>query len=173
MKAWVVALDWKLVFSILIPGALVVVGWFAGSWLTSRREFKARRRDARVKGLETAFMRLADSANRDPTPEVMQNLETFVSELQLYGTPQQVRLTRKMVEAYLSTQPSVSFDALLEDLRDSLRKELQLESLDGLDGIKGIAWLRFQRPNAVAPPAPPAVSASPADLAADQTQQGG
>jgi hypothetical protein len=167
METWIIAdaagngssLDWKLILSILIPGVLVILGWFIAHFLTSKREFKARRREARVKGLEAAYMRVASSSNREMTEEVMEKLETFVSEIQLYGTPRQVQLTRKLVADYVSKIPLVSFDSILEDLRDSLRKELQLEPVDTLDGIKGISWLRFARPNS-SPSVLPSVSAS-------------
>ena len=174
METWIIAdaagkgssLDWQLILSILIPGIIVIAGWFIANGLTSKREFRARRREARVKGLEAAYMRVATSSNRELTEEVMEKLETFVSEIQLYGTPKQVQLTRKLVNDYVSKTPVVSFDAILEDLRDALRKELQLEPVDTLDGIKGISWLRFGRPNAGQQPVP-SVSASPASEASE------
>jgi hypothetical protein len=173
METWIVAgaaengssLDWKLILSILIPGIIVIVGWFIAHWLTSKRDFRARRREARVQGLEAAYIRVASYANRDLTEEVMEKLETFVSEIQLYGTPRQVQLTRRLVVDYVAKKPAISFDAILEDLRDALRKELQLERVDTLDGVKGIAWLRFARP--IGSPPAPTVSASSASESPD------
>ncbi|HEV8107174.1 MAG TPA: hypothetical protein VGP97_06585, partial [Burkholderiales bacterium] len=91
-------IDWKLVATVGIPGALVVAGWFFVHLLNARRDLAQRKREARLKALETAYIRLADSANRPLTDEILDELELFVSEIQLYGTPRQVELMGKVVE---------------------------------------------------------------------------
>ena len=70
----------------------------------------------------------------------MDDLETFVSEIQLYGTPRQIQLMSEMVEAFKKPNPIVSYDAILADLRDSIRKELNLEPIPG-----PVWWFRFDR----------------------------
>lgn len=133
-------MDWRLALTIGIPGALVVAGWFLVHWLNSRRDRVIRRRDARVRGLETAYLRLAKSSNRAKyTDEMMDEFESFVSEIQLYGTPRQVELMGRIVEGF-KAGGVVDFDPLLKDLRDELRRELNLEAVNG-----EIWWLRFGR----------------------------
>lgn len=130
-------MDWKLLATIGIPGAVVVAGWFFAHWLTSRRELATRKREARLKALEAAYMRIASSSNRDLTPESKEKFETFVAEIQLYGTPHQIQLMQQMVEAF-KAGGDVSHDAILADLRDTIRAQLELESVAG-----SVWWLRF------------------------------
>ena len=70
----------------------------------------------------------------------MDDIETFVSEIQLYGTPRQIQLMTEIVEGFKKTPNVVSYDAILKDLRDTIRKELSLEPISG-----EIWWLRFDR----------------------------
>jgi hypothetical protein len=126
-----------------IPGTLVVLGWFFAHSLTARRELASRRREARLKALEAAYMRLATSSNRNLSPELIEKLETFVSEIQLYGTPRQVILMGELVETFKNMKPGipVPLDVLLADLRDTIRAELKLEPLAG-----NVWWLRLKLP---------------------------
>jgi hypothetical protein len=133
-------IDWKLVATVGIPGALVVAGWFFVHLLNARRDLAQRKREARLKALETAYIRLADSANRPLTDEILDELELFVSEIQLYGTPRQVELMGKVVEGLKVPNNPVDFNPLLMEILDSIRRELRLESLKG-----GVWWFRFNR----------------------------
>ena len=84
-------------------------------------------------------MRLATSHNRPVSEEILDKMEVFVSEIQLYGTPRQIQLMMEIVEG-LKKNNSVSYDAILADLRDTVRKELNLELVSG-----PVWWLRFDR----------------------------
>jgi hypothetical protein len=135
------SVDWRFVATIGIPAILVVVGWFFVHRLNAQRDLLIRRREARLKALEAAYIRIATSSNRPQlTEEMMEKIETFVSEIQLYGTPHQIQLMTKIVEEFKKSNNIVSFDALLADLRDTIRKELKLESVSG-----PIWWLRLNR----------------------------
>ena len=133
-------LDWKLIATVGIPTAVVVVGWFFGHWLNARRDLAIRKREARLKALEAAYMRLATSSNRPLTEKSMDDIETFVSELQLYGTPRQIQLMTEIVEGFKKPNNTISYDAILADLRDTIRKELELEPISG-----AVWWLRLNR----------------------------
>ena len=133
-------MNWTLVASIGIPSALVVAGWFFAHWLSARRQLAARRREARLKALEAAYMRLATSSNRELTNELIDKLETFVSEIQLYGTPKQIALMGKIVETFKVPGAVVPYDAILIDLRNTIRNQLQLEPVAG-----DVWWLRLPR----------------------------
>jgi hypothetical protein len=111
-----------------------------------------------MKGLETAYMRLAMSGQRDWTDEHKLGFEQFVAEIQLYGTPKQIELTIELIRAFIAKQPRISFDPLLENLRDSLREELRMEKVRG-----SVWWYRFTLPEWLKPadgssPTSPAVS---------------
>jgi len=112
-----------------------------GHWLNAERELRNRRREARLKGLEAAYKCLALAAVRDWTNDHETEFEAFVADIQLYGTPHQVKLMTQLVEAFNKQEPSISFDPLLKDLRDSLRSELKLEPVEG-----PVWWYRFRLP---------------------------
>ncbi|GAB1235466.1 hypothetical protein UT5_18610 [Ferrigenium sp. UT5] len=63
---------------------------------------------------------------RDATVESITKLENLLSEIQLFGSRKQVDLARKLSNQ--TAQEGVStIDPLIEDMRDTLRKELGLE----------------------------------------------
>jgi hypothetical protein len=134
-------LDLRLLLSIGIPATIAVGGWLVGHWLNARRELFNRRREARLKGLEMAYNRLALVALRDWTDELMTEFEKFVAEIQLYGTPKQITLMQEIVNALTRPEAEVSFDSLLKDLRDALRLELRMEPVEG-----NVWWYRFKLP---------------------------
>ena len=68
-----------------------------------------RKREARLKALETAYMRLAASSNRPLNDEIKDELEKFVSEIQLYGTPRQIQLTTVLVEEFKKLEGARAF----------------------------------------------------------------
>lgn len=138
---WLSAVDWRLVLTIGIPGSLVVAGWYFVHLLNARRDLAQRRRDARLKALETAYLRLANSGNRPLTDKLMDEIELFVSEIQLHGTPSQVQLMTDIVEGLKIPNNEVNYSPILIDLRNSIRRELRLETIEG-----GVWWFRFHRP---------------------------
>src|SRR5712692_9714463 len=134
-------IDLRLVLSLGIPALIAVGGWFLGHWLNARRELNNKRREIRLKGLETAYSRLAMASNRDWTDQHKLEFEQFIAEIQLYGTPRQIELTIEIVKGFINHDPKVMFDALLEDLRNSLREELRMEPVTG-----HVWWYRFKLP---------------------------
>ena len=86
-------------------------------------------------------MRIASSSNRPSSTETIERIETFVSEIQLYGTPRQVTLMSEAVNEFLKPQFKISWDSLLADLRDTIRSELRLEKIEG-----PVWWLRLPQP---------------------------
>ena len=134
-------IDLRLALTLGVPALIAVLGWIVGHWLNASRELRNRRREARLKGLEAAYKCLAMAAVRDWTKEHESEFERFVAEIQLYGTPRQVTLMTKLVEAFDRQEKRISFDPLLEDLRDSLRAELRMEPMKG-----SVWWYRFKLP---------------------------
>ena len=135
----IATIDWHLVATIGVPTVVVVGGWFLVHWLNARRDLAARKREARLKALELAYMRIATSSNRPFTDKSMDEIEMFVSEIQLYGTPRQIELMSTMVENF-KAKDHVSYDDILADLRDTIRSELKLEPVTG-----PVWWFRFGR----------------------------
>jgi hypothetical protein len=134
-------IDLRLALTLGVPALIAVVGWIVGHWLNAKRELTNRRREARLKGLEAAYKCLALAAVREWTDEHKAEFERFVAEIQLYGTPNQVELMIKLVEAFDRQESSISFDPLLENLRNVLRAELRMEPVTGR-----VWWYRFALP---------------------------
>ncbi|MDP3226937.1 MAG: hypothetical protein Q8N13_03055 [Acidovorax sp.] len=144
------SINWTLAASIGIPSVLVIAGWFFAHLLTARRELASKRRADRLRALEAAYMRIASSSNRPLTSETIERIETFVSEIQLYGTPRQVTLMSEAVKEFLKPRYKVDWDPLLADLRDTIRSELRLEAVTG-----SVWWLRMPVPPAKLTPHAP------------------
>ena len=134
-------LDVRLALSVGVPALVAVAGWFLAHWLNARREVDNKRREIRLRGLEAAYTRLATASQRDWTDEHKRDFEAFVAEIHLYGTPKQIALAIEIVKAFIDRKPRVSFDPLLEDLRNSLRQELRMEAVTG-----PVWWYRFSLP---------------------------
>ncbi len=134
-------IDVRLAISVGVPALIAVAGLFLAHGLNARREVYNKRREIRLRGLESAYTRLATSAQRDWTEDLKRQFESFVAEIQLYGTPKQIELTIEIVKALSEHRPHVSFDSLLENLRDTLRKELKMEPVKG-----HVWWYRFTLP---------------------------
>lgn len=149
--------DWRLVVTLGLPAMVAVVGWFYVHKLNAQRDLVIRKREARLKALEAAYMRISTSMNRPLDDKVVDAIETFVAEIQLYGTPRQIELMQVMVEEFKKPNFVVSYDALLADMRDTIRSELQMEQLNG-----PVWWLRLTKApvehaanDALKPTAPP------------------
>src|SRR5262245_41496986 len=105
------AIDWRFVVILAVLAAVVVIGWFFVYQLNARRDLAIRKREARLKALEAAYMRLATTMNRAIDAKSVEALETFVAELQLYGTPKQIQLMAQIVEDFKKPNFVVSYDA--------------------------------------------------------------
>lgn len=67
---------------------------------------------------------------RETSIESITKFENLLSEIQLFGSRTQVELTRKLPNQ--TDQDGVSIiDPLVEEMRNSLRKELGLEPVEG------------------------------------------
>ena len=95
-------------------------------WSTLKRDRLSKKRDLRTQYLIEAYRRLESAGNRsDQTSEVARSLESAVADIQLFGSQEQVRLSRAFALEF-SANGHASLDALLESLRTDLRKELDL-----------------------------------------------
>jgi hypothetical protein len=117
--------------------ALVVVA--LTHFFTIRRELASRRREQRIGYLVSVFRGLSKANNHPRLWEVADDLEQAISDIQLFGTPEQVRLARQFGEDLGKTQ-AAELDSLLTELRNSLRKELGMKAVPGR-----MLWLRVER----------------------------
>lgn len=115
---------------ILAAASIIVVifGWYVAHYLTRRRDQANKRRDLRVQYLIEAYRNLEFASNRTLTADVAPFLEKAVADIQLFGTPKQVQLAQDFAVGFAKNR-SHSLDPLMRELRQDLRKELDLESV--------------------------------------------
>jgi hypothetical protein len=89
--------------------------------------------------LVAAYRGLSKANNHPRLWEVADDLEQAISDIQLFGTPEQIRLAQRFGEALAKAQ-AADLDPLLFELRNSLRKELGQKSVPGR-----VLWLKVER----------------------------
>jgi hypothetical protein len=109
--------------SMAITVLLASLGWFIAYWTTVRRDRLAKKRDLRIQYLIDAYRRLESAANR--ANAVMEDLESAVADIQLFGSADQITLVRGFA-AQFAKEGGAGLEDLLESLRADLRKELDL-----------------------------------------------
>jgi len=88
-----------------------------------RRDRLSKKRDLRIQYLIDAYRRIESVANR--TDGAMEGLESAVADIQLFGSPDQVRLARDFAVEFAAAG-GAGLEDLLESLSADLRKELDL-----------------------------------------------
>lgn len=127
------------VLQFVIP-ALVALAVVAVTHLfTTHREKENRRREQRIAYLVTAFRGLSKANHHPRLYEIADEIEQAVADVQLFGTPKQIQLARQFATD-LGTTQEADMDALLNELRDSLRKELGRKPVTG-----NVVWLKITR----------------------------
>ena len=118
---------------IIITVAIAVCGWVLGHWLNSRRDRKLKRRDLKVRYLVEVYRNLdkfiAVLIGAPFNKQVAENMNLAISDIQLFGTPNQIELAVKItnVLAVENSVPTPELNELVQALRTDLRKELGLE----------------------------------------------
>ena len=114
-----------------------------GSWVVhrfaARRDLANERRKLRVAYLLEAYRKLESASNRENMAEHWSNFESAVADIQLLGSVHQVALARKFA-LDMAKNKTAPLDALILDLRQSLRTELELDTVS-----EPIAYLWFYK----------------------------
>jgi predicted KAP-like P-loop ATPase len=115
----------------------VIVGWIATDYFAKRRDVENQKRKIRTEYLVNVFRFLATSvSNRNISEDDRRKLEDVVADIQLFGTPRQIHLLKTMTHEMVK-DGTFDLDPILNDLRDHLRRDLNLESIEG-----NVHWLR-------------------------------
>jgi hypothetical protein len=101
------------------------------------RDRENKRREQRIGYLVSVFRALSKANHRPRLHEIADEVEQAVSDLQVFGTPEQVRLAREFATD-LGTKQEADMDTLLNELRDSLRQELGRKPVDS-----NMIWLKI------------------------------
>jgi len=103
------------------------------------RDRENKRREQRIGYLVSVFRALSKANHHPRLYEIADEVEQAVVDIQLFGTPEQVRLARKFATE-LGTTQEADMDALLNELRDSLRQELGRKPVAG-----NVVWLKISK----------------------------
>lgn len=123
---------------ITITIILAVLGWVIGNYFTSKRTIAIQRREIVAEHLINSYRILTNEiAHREQTPESIKKLEDLLSDIQLFGSLEQVSLARELADE-VATNKQFKLDPLINNLRDNLRNELNLKNVNG-----NVQWLRF------------------------------
>ena len=125
---------WIEIFKIFISIVLAVIGWLFAHKLTSMRDLKNKKREIRINFLLDAYRKLERSIHREA---IGKDFEEAISDIQFLGTPVQVKMAKKIATDF-AQNGHVTLDELLINLRDSMRKELELEKVDDT-----FTWVRI------------------------------
>src|SRR5882762_7725137 len=112
------------VYNLVIPVLVACAGWVVIHRLNERRDTNSKRRELRIQYLLEAYRRLEAAANRDThnLAEAQGAFESAVADIQLLGTPQQIRSLVEYLHAHVASGSS-NIDPILELLRADLRHE--------------------------------------------------
>jgi hypothetical protein len=138
LPAWWRSLNWNwpLLLPLLITTAVAIAGWYVADGLTAARDRSNKQREIRVQYLIEAYRRLALASQRPPQSSYFRDMEAAVADIQLFGSPSQVREVTAFLDEF-QKNGKASLDPLLLDLRNDLRVELQLSVQDG-----PVRWFR-------------------------------
>ncbi len=117
--------------ALIIPAALVVVGWIITHQLSAWRDLANRRRDQRIKYLIESFRVLVRAMNRqDRLSDMAEELEVALADMQFLGNKEQIDAAYSVAGALGDTARNVNFAPLIYALRRELRKELGRKPLE-------------------------------------------
>lgn len=119
-------MGWNLFAQFLATFIVAALGWFAAHFLSARRDLANERRKLRAAYLLEAYRKLESASNRDDMKSSWANFESAIADIQLLGSPHQVRLARQFAHD-MAKNKTAPLDELIFDLRRSLRTELELE----------------------------------------------
>ena len=131
-------MDWKLFAQLLATFFVAALGWWVAHSLSDRRDLAIERRKLRVNYLLDAYRKLENASNRGDASSQQANLESAIGDIQLLGSPHQVKLARPFALG-MASDGTAPLDELISDLRHSLRKKLHLESVS-----ESIIYLRIK-----------------------------
>lgn len=123
---------------IIITIILAVIGWIIGHYFTNKRAIASKRREIVTEHLINAYRILTNEvSHRKQTPERMEKLENLLSDIQLFGSQEQVDLAKALADEAAS-QEFFELDPLIIVYATILRSELNLKKITG-----NVQWLRF------------------------------
>ncbi|MDQ1132310.1 hypothetical protein QE386_000905 [Pseudoxanthomonas winnipegensis] len=85
-------MNWQLAVSVLLPAAVAIAGWFVAHRFSSRKDLTVRRRELIIGYLIDAYRKLEKSADAVQPRDSWKDMESAISDIQLFGSEKQVAL---------------------------------------------------------------------------------
>nr|WP_294934309.1 hypothetical protein [uncultured Flavobacterium sp.] len=120
-------MNFNLLIPLLITSFVTMTGWYILHWFAKRRDILNKQKELRINYLIEAWRKLEYAANRKDFDKI-EYLEKPIADIQLFGTKKQIELALELVTAIVENRSS-NLTGLLEELRQNLRKELNLEKI--------------------------------------------
>ncbi len=130
-------MNWTLFIQLTVTAVVAVMASWLSHRFSSQRDVANERRRMRIQYLLDAYRRLESASNRSVIDSDSSKFESAIADVQLLGSASQARLAREFA-VEMAKQRGASLDALIEDLRASLRSELLLEFVP-----ESVVYLRF------------------------------
>lgn len=108
------SINWSIVVSIL----LAAVGWYVVNKQNAERDRRNKLRDITTQYLIDAYRNLSDASMRPPQRDSIyfRKIESAISDIQLFGSQDQINLAYAMMEEYSKTRV-INLDPILNNLR--------------------------------------------------------
>ncbi|WP_268846595.1 hypothetical protein [Flavobacterium aestivum] len=118
----------KLLIPLLITALVTIFGWYIVHLFSAKRDRKNKQRELRVNYLIEAWRKLEYASNRKGV-DAKEYVEKPIADIQLFGTKKQIELTIKIANE-LAEKNGTNLIELLTELRQDLRKELNLQQIE-------------------------------------------
>jgi len=126
---------------IIVTIFLAVVGWLIGHHFTTQRDVANKRRELTIEHLIQAYRILTNEiSHREESQERNLKLENILSDIQLFGSQEQITLAKQLAED-VAAGGVFELNPLIGSLRNDLRSQLNLSPVSG-----SVKWLRFEGP---------------------------
>lgn len=123
---------------------IVFIGWLVVHELSAKRDKSNKKREIRINYIISAYRSLADCSKRKPSSEYFRKMESAMADIQLFGDEQQIEMAKKFMNEYEENSKKtdkeffeIPLDPLLNDLRNNLRREMDLSDAKG-----NVQWFR-------------------------------
>lgn len=125
-------------FKIIVTIVLAVIGWITAHYYTAKRDIENKKREIVTTHLINAYRVITNEvSHRDPSIERNIKLENLLSDIQLFGSREQIALAKKLADN-VAAGSVFELNDLIVSLRSDLRKQLNLSHVPG-----NVKWLRF------------------------------
>ena len=126
---------------IFVTISLAVIGWLIGHYFTARRDVANKRRELVIGHLIDAYRVITNEVSHRPESEERNiKLENILSDIQLFGSQQQIALAKQLADD-VAAGGVFELNELIASLRNDLRGQLNLSAVKG-----NVKWLRFNGP---------------------------